>query len=290
MVVTGGPIVKANAAVQLNVALGRLRHSPIDDARDIFDALAPALSEWRRRGTLRWFFFMRKPPDLRLRFGVANPRAIAALKHRLIELLAPLRRRRAVRRFFFSVYEPETFLFGGADAMDAVHDYFDSDTRAWLRLDRLARRAPATLPAEDLTGTVLHDLFCRTVDDRAEVWDVWCTLDGLAQHATDLGTASSPPLLDDLLEQLDAPLRRILTSYRCANERLSRRLRSTWNRGRLQGGLRRVLSLVARFQLHRHGIPPGRQLALARAMAAGCDPVPLRSSSIPTLRRQEDAA
>lgn len=74
------------------------------------------------------FFFMHKPPGLRLRFrlpidgptGTVREQAAAWRSQGLITTVLP------------GVYEPEQHLFGGPDSMRYVHRLFTVDSQAWL--------------------------------------------------------------------------------------------------------------------------------------------------------------
>ena len=72
-------------------------------------------------GTATDFFFMHKPPGLRLRFHAPDP---AALRFDLERHLSGAWRP--------AVYEPEQRLFGGATSMRSVHRVFTADSLAWL--------------------------------------------------------------------------------------------------------------------------------------------------------------
>ncbi|PYM59934.1 MAG: hypothetical protein DMD79_16735, partial [Candidatus Rokuibacteriota bacterium] len=160
--------------LQLNVALARHDGQALPSARALFGHLAPLVARYRRQRRLRWFLFIRKPPDVRLRFLGANLEADLAPDLRRV--LASLRRTGHVTRFFSSVYEPETRQFGGPEAMKHVHAYFDADTAAWIALDRLAERGARAISPETLNVAVLNDLFWRTLGDASEVWYVWANL------------------------------------------------------------------------------------------------------------------
>jgi hypothetical protein len=58
---------------QMNVALERKTGDALPSARALFSRLSPTIARWRKENTLEHFFFMRKPPDVRLRFLVYNP-------------------------------------------------------------------------------------------------------------------------------------------------------------------------------------------------------------------------
>ena len=59
------------AWVQLNVGLVRNGGQALPSARAMFRAICPYLDAWRRDRALHWWFFMRKPPDVRLRMFLA---------------------------------------------------------------------------------------------------------------------------------------------------------------------------------------------------------------------------
>src|SRR5262249_38180165 len=133
--------------------------------------LSEAVARWRDEGKFRRFFFMRKPPGLRLRFSGE------ALTERLLPVVVPwLERaeaRNCIRGFRFALYEPEVFRFGGPTGMEVAHDQFDRDSRIVLGLEGLPREEREA----DLRGAfslrVIGDLFERCVEDGAEVWDLW---------------------------------------------------------------------------------------------------------------------
>ncbi|MEV7359433.1 thiopeptide-type bacteriocin biosynthesis protein [Kitasatospora sp. NPDC091276] len=109
--------------VQINLAPGpatwhRTYRAVADTARDLISA-----------GAARSFFFMHKPPGLRVRFE-AGRSEVGALREELA------RRFRAVdgqpQPPLCGRYEPETYLFGGPRSMRHVHDLFTVDSLAWL--------------------------------------------------------------------------------------------------------------------------------------------------------------
>jgi thiopeptide-type bacteriocin biosynthesis protein len=226
----------------------------------------------RRERRLRWFLFIRKPPDVRIR--VLGPDPEADLAPELRRVLAGLRRAGHVTRFFRSVYEPETRQFGGPEAMAHVHAYFDTDTAAWIALDRLAERGLRTVTPEVWHVAVLNDLFYQTLGDRSEVWDVWANL------FTVLGAPEGPPdaratelvFPSGLPAAAGAGEGRVLRRYEVANRRLAGGLRRVWSRGRLGCGLRALLPFVALVHFNRHGVDGERQAPLVRSMMAAWSP------------------
>lgn len=258
--------------LQMNVALERRDGQALPSARAVFGGLAPLLAQWRRERAVSCWYFMRKPPDLRLRFQ--GPAPDADVVPALAALLRRLRRQGFVRRFFPSVYEPETFQFGGPEAMRLVHAHFAADSAAWLAMDQLWAAGRASLTPEALTLAVINDLLCRTLGDGAEVWDVWCNL---AQRLPPLSANQQPPELDifglgELLAEASPAEAAILRRYARANERLAVGLLRVWSRGRLLCGLRGIFPFVALFHFHRYGLPGSAQAALAAAMVEAFSP------------------
>lgn len=215
---------------------------------------------------------MRKPPDLRLRFSGANtPDAVC---DELFATLDELRDAGAVERCFASVYEPEERLFGGLAAMAHVHAHFDADTSAWLQLDRLRREGRAQLEPDVLACAVVNDL-CTQLLDGNETWDVWCNLAaivGVADRAAPALSAGAPLLSGGLRAAAAPEERAVLDDYRRVNAALAAGLREVWGAGQLGCGLRALLTYVALFTLHRHGLDGARQAAIVEAMQRAWNP------------------
>ena len=265
--------------LQVNVALSQQKGSGLPSARTVFAVLSERLPEWRRQRAVNCFFFMRKPPGLRLRFQGLEPTMTVLPKLR--RDLRTLRACNGIERFFCSVYEPEADLFGGVKAMRLVHHHFDADSMAWIALDRLAQSGKRGLVSETtITTALLNDLFWRTVLDRSELWDIWRNLTKMVsmpvlgndtrESATRLSIEAltiKAPWPSAAPEEID-----ICKQYIHANERLSHGLRRLWDQGRLNTGLRAVLAFVALFHMNRYGYGPSRAGALAFAMSDAWDP------------------
>jgi len=262
------------AWLQVNVALSRESGGMVTNARAVFDLVMQNLPDWRRRQVVSGFFFMRKPPGLRLRFEVAEP--VETVLSQLRPGLHALRSAGRVIRFFPSIYEPETHLFGGALAMRLVHRYFDVDSMGWVTFDRLERSGKLRVLSDTaLSVAVLNDLFLRAGLDGSELWDAWQNLVKLTRVGgitEDHDTHPALVLLQALLLTVAPEEAQILTRYARANATLSRGLLRLWERGRLNAGLRAILAFVALFHLNRYGYGPARGRALAATMAAAWDP------------------
>ncbi len=255
--------------VQLNVALARRSGSALPSARALFRDLEGALLLSPRRGVFSQFFFQRKPPDLRLRFFGSRER----LKVRLRPVISRAKSDGHVVQSFYSVYEPEQRQFGGRDCMRCVHAFWETDSMAWIMLDRLVESEKCGIPETILVASILDDLFCRTLFDGGEVWDTWCNLAVLLQCEQEVGALSFDPISLKFLQGLASPAEVvILDRYRQANEMLAERLQRVWRLGRLSSGMRSILPYIALFTLNRYGFNRNRSATIAGTMATVWDP------------------
>lgn len=155
--------------VQLNVGLVRPAGDALVSARHLFASITPLVAQWRGSGCLHNFFFMRKPPDVRLRFLVSNSEIVVNALTQQIKLLQV---QGWIREFFFSDYQPELDRFGGSAAMQCVHHYFNQDTSLWLIYDQLCQQCSTLLP-ETFLPLVFHDLFNNTLIEPHLVFKAW---------------------------------------------------------------------------------------------------------------------
>ncbi|WP_329575760.1 thiopeptide-type bacteriocin biosynthesis protein [Kitasatospora sp. NBC_01250] len=153
--------------------------------------LAPGPAAWHRTyqvvadtarkliaaGEARSFFFMHKPPGLRVRFDAGRPE-VEPLRRELTHCLQDLDGQQ--RPPICGRYEPETYLFGGPQSMKYVHDLFTADSFAWLdHHDAIAAAAEEGGPEPiadwrfslHLLGELLHGLGVVGWEHRG-VWQV----------------------------------------------------------------------------------------------------------------------
>lgn len=252
--------------VQLNVGLVRAGGLALTSARALFDRITPLIEDWRGAAKLRWFFFMRKPPDVRLRFLVRTDLDVRPV---LSTAMSELQQANFVREYYYSGYEAEAERFGGPDGMSSVHEHFDADTAAWLRLDRLERKGRRSVSPDDLMPALVQDLFLSAcIHDAALVATSWQRLWDL------IATPASPPLPEvsrELLKGLSrlgaahADERECLELCSSANGSLARNLNELASNGKLDGELTDVLATVALFTFHRHGFAGHRSSPLVAA-------------------------
>jgi thiopeptide-type bacteriocin biosynthesis protein len=120
-----GRLRSADGWVQLGLA------PPADQRPACYQELGRLASDLLAAGTVSNFFFMHKPPGLRIRFEAASATA-AELRELLTAATGDWCRRRLINTVQHAVYEPETELFGGPISMDCVHRLFTADSLAWL--------------------------------------------------------------------------------------------------------------------------------------------------------------
>jgi thiopeptide-type bacteriocin biosynthesis protein len=245
--------------------------------------LGPAAKRWLAERRIRHFFFMVKPPGLRLRFcGAGLDRDLAPRLHRLLDRE---RTDGTLVSYEPGVYDAETYQFGGDVGLDIAHDLFNYDSLAIL--DLLRSEAPReTLPV--LSLTVLNHLLAELCADPWELWDGWCnmrlvqripTLDPGALAAAAARFEEQRELLartvwdrDSVLAELPPPQRRVLTRYLAENVRLARRLRQAARSGELLYGPRKIFPFYAIFQWNRWMFSLRTQAALAFYMQRLLDP------------------
>ncbi|MEW2159963.1 thiopeptide-type bacteriocin biosynthesis protein [Streptomyces sp. NPDC007189] len=154
--------------VQVNLAPGPAAW------RRTYQAVADTAQELIASGAVRRFFFMHKPPGLRVRFEACAPdrgrlRAELTRRFRALEGQA--------RPPVCGVYEPETYLFGGPLSMRLVHDLFTVDSFAWLEHHTAATADGGPAPLADwrlslvLLGGLLDGLGVVGWEHRG-VWEV----------------------------------------------------------------------------------------------------------------------
>ncbi|AUT00063.1 hypothetical protein CLI64_06540 [Nostoc sp. CENA543] len=245
--------------VQLNVGLVRHQGDALPSARILFAKIAPLVNSWRSYGLLRWFFFMRKPPDVRMRFFIQGDQQQAIAE--ISELMYSLQQENHIHLFFFSEYQPETERFGGTKAMQWVHQHFDIDTSQWLILDYLHQHHRCVVPKDVLLPSLLHDLFTRAMSDQVSVLAAWHSLGDLIPPDPEATMTTVELLSLENLYQIYSVTEQekdVLKVYTKYNRILAQKLVYLRDIGQLSQDLPDVLASIAMFTFHRHGFD-GRQ-------------------------------
>ena len=259
---------QAREWLQLNVALTRSNGSALPSARFLIREIEAALLGGDPRGSTR-FFFQRKNPDLRLRFYGNRQFLMRGLR----PVISRAKSQGCILKSFYSVYEPEQRQLGGRECMRHVHAYWAADSLIWIARDRLAEANSLLVSCPTLMASVLDDLFCRTLQDGAEVWDTWCNLGMLVRNETaDRGQTPRHFPLEVLKNRVADEEADIVVRYQQANDLLSTGLLDVWQQGKMRCGIRSLLPYVALFTLNRHGFGRVEIAAIVDLMSAIRDP------------------
>lgn len=241
--------------------------------------LEAAVERWRGDGAFRRFFFLRKPPGLRLRFfgeGLAD-----RLEPELLSWMVGAERSDLIRGFRLTLYEPEESRFGGPVGMAIAHDHFDRSSRFALAYEALSGGEQASLSRHVLSAAMSNHLFAKAAEDQAEVWDVWSQL---ARSATEFGGSATGPYDGSLRSALElggafwdalTPSTSTLVERALeGNEATAERLRAASDAGRLMVGKRAWLAAATTFHWNQLGLglEPERLSQAIGGAAAALDP------------------
>lgn len=229
--------------------------------------LGPALDRLHRDGATAGWWFLRKHPCWRLRLLGADTAAVDQMLDQLTDT-------GVIERWWPTVYEPETAAFGGPVGMDTVHDLFCADSAGVL--DYLRQDAPG-LGRRELSILLLSGMMRAAGLDTFECGDVFDRVARLRPAPTDADTARTGKLVDDLRVLLSIPdpvdselftpggpvahAAQWLGALRAAGEQLGHDAGD----GRLDRGLRAILTHVVIFHWNRLGLSATSQGILARA-------------------------
>jgi thiopeptide-type bacteriocin biosynthesis protein len=228
------------------------------------------------------FFFMHKPPGLRVRFHPApgtRDRVADAVRGHVLDW----QRDGVIRDWRPACYEPEVRLFGGPLSMRSVHRLFTADSLVWLAYHGTAA-APGASPGPDWA---LSLLMLRTVFDALQIVG-WEDLDVWDRVRWQTGRRLGPAVTDQLdLEPLTATLRagwvatgqmlglvrpelqQVVADYReTVAAEGARWLREYFQSDAAELGPRAALAYLIIFHWNRAALPITRQSVLTEAMAA----------------------
>ncbi|WP_336048335.1 thiopeptide-type bacteriocin biosynthesis protein [Streptomyces sp. CA2R101] len=142
---------------------------------DLYAAIDATARELLQEEKADGFFFMHKPPGLRVRFETAGSRR-SRLDSLLEDRVRSWNSEGLIAAWCRGVYESESYLFGGPDSMRSVHRVFAADSLAWLGYHQLARKPVVDGPPGPCWAMSL--VLIRSLCDALEIvgWedlDVW---------------------------------------------------------------------------------------------------------------------
>jgi thiopeptide-type bacteriocin biosynthesis protein len=229
--------------------------------------LGPRLDQLQADGTMAGWWFMRKPPGWRLRMRTADTKAVNYVLH---ELTAA----GAIVRWSPKIYESETVAFGNESGLDTIHDLFCADTRGVLTY--LRHEAP-NLGRRELSLLLLNGLMGAAGLDMFECGDVFARVNQLRPTPA----KADIPKIEQLAEQVrvllsipDPATSNLFTPggpaahaapWLAAFQTAGRQLRHAAERGRLDRGIRAILTHVLIFHWNRLGLTAPSQSILANA-------------------------
>ncbi|MEV0344917.1 thiopeptide-type bacteriocin biosynthesis protein [Nonomuraea sp. NPDC050680] len=234
------------------------------------DQLAPRLEQLQAGGAISGWWFLRKPPGWRLRLRDAD---IPTVDQVLDELTSA----GALTRWWPTVYEPETAAFGGSAGVQAAHDLFCADSRGVLDY---ARQSTPDLGRRELSIVLVNALLQAAGLDWFERGDVFARVAEMRPAPTEADTVRIEKLTANVRTLLALPAQPDsepfapggtaafaapwLTAWQTTGNQLGRAAAE----GRLDRGLRALLTHVVIFHWNRLGLSATTQGILSRAATA----------------------
>lgn len=239
------------------------------------DVLWPQIWSALEDGVLDGWFFTRKSPWWRVRYLPGRDVTPLDARALLTKLLTGRHAEPHIAQFAHQIYEPETFAFGGPSGMDVAHRFFHGDSNFVAEYLTHVRRHPETDKRRELSL-----LLCTTMARAAglewhEQGDIWARL--ASMRGADPSLPAHPDTAADkarhlLAADIDATIARLDTGPATAAadalgqyRPIGARLRQLADDGRLERGLREVLSHHFLFCWNRIGLRVASQRDLARA-------------------------
>jgi thiopeptide-type bacteriocin biosynthesis protein len=244
---------------------------------ELYRAIAQLARELLLTNTIGNFFFMHKPPGLRLRFE-SEPAGAARATRRIRAAVAGWQRDCLVRRTEPGIYEPENRIFGGPVSMRYVHRVFTADSLAWLDFHACAADGPAAWALSLAMARALFDGLEISGWEDIDVWERIRDQTGRALPPEAAGLAGFCDVRADIVECWRRPelLRRQLGP---AGDRIAEDYREAvlpiggqWRAGYFATpaaylGPRSVAAFVTIFGWNRAALHMVRQALLAEALA-----------------------
>jgi thiopeptide-type bacteriocin biosynthesis protein len=224
------------------------------------EALRRAVLRWRAQGIVRRFFFMSKPPGLRVRFETSPATPLTEAR---CVVSSWLLRQPAVARLEPCLYLPEAFQFGGVMGADVAHDYHSADSLLALQATYREQRGTISASTDILSILIVCDLVRRMTDDSWEAWDLWKRMaitgrrpNVRRETAQEMVKMVRPFVLqpEDVLRRLTPVDRRLVTTAYEANGRAATAMRRLAGQGRLLFHLREIIPFWIIFHWNRWGV------------------------------------
>jgi len=233
---------------------------------------------WIDAGWADRFYFLHKPPGLRIRFRVRCEQLLPEVERFLDEKAT----QNCLEAWHHRFYETESYRFGGETGMDIAHEFFTAESLAVLGYLRICLQGNTRLSRQQFSLRLLLELFERVVEGRWELWDIWCKMQLVERVATvspevlaaarlEAERSGSPIALllrnrDELLATASADERELLERYRPEADHIAGRLRWAREHGKLLYGLRSILPSWVVFHWNRMGFSIAEQRSMCLIM------------------------
>ncbi|MEU9609501.1 thiopeptide-type bacteriocin biosynthesis protein [Streptomyces sp. NPDC048057] len=246
----------------------------------VVTGLWPHLRQAESDGLISAWWFVRKSPCWRFRVRPGPSTSTDSVRALMSSALDAMVTADAAVGWRESIYEPETYAFGGPVGMEVAHRLFHADSRALL--DHAGRRiegAPKypSLGRRELSLLLLSALMRGAGLEWAEQGDVWRRVeqsrpvpsDALGEQFRVLRPAVRRLLLLDTgatggLVGVNGPLAEVEGWLRDFSE-CGKCLGAARDDGELARGIRSVVERLVLFHWNRMGMPSEQQGLLARA-------------------------
>ncbi|MFI8928253.1 thiopeptide-type bacteriocin biosynthesis protein [Streptomyces sp. NPDC053474] len=238
--------------------------------------LWPMLRDAESAGVSSSWWFIRKAPCWRLRLRPGANATPTELKTAIGRALDSMQGQNAIRQWWETIYEAETFAFGGTTSMDIAHRLFHHDSRGVF--DYLSHCGDTPAIGRRELSILLCSLLMRSADQEwHEQGDIWSRVA--------MKRPLSPDVPLDRVHDMAANVRKLMmvdagptstlvrnndsltlvSGWFAALEEIGDALGSAARHGLLDRGVRAVLAHHVIFHWNRLGLPTRTQSALAWA-------------------------
>jgi thiopeptide-type bacteriocin biosynthesis protein len=274
-------ILERRPWLQINITMNTLGHQWLLFIKGNFQ---DRIRSWVGKRAVDSFFFVHKPPGIRLRFIGISRRILPALEAHLQRMI----KKGEIDGWSRGCYDAEVYQFGGEIGLDITHDFFTVESLAVLDYLRLRFTHSVVLEPGEFSLYLVNAFLRRVTQDEWELWDVWCRLEltgRIRKHSPNVSEADIPkadalrhaflPVLSDdehTLQIVSKRERVILDNYHKRLPRIAERLQRASETGTLLWGIRDILPFWIIFHWNRMGFDLAKQERLAFLMARILNP------------------
>ncbi|MEV6129391.1 thiopeptide-type bacteriocin biosynthesis protein [Streptomyces violaceusniger] len=235
----------------------------------------PSLRTATDTGAVAAWWFLRKQPCWRLRVTPGPNATVEGVAHYLAEPLDRTVAMGLTKRWWPSLYEPETTAFGGPDGVKIAHDMFHTDSAGVLDYLHAAKpESSGLLDAKVTSFLVISTLLRAAGQEWSEQGDVWARVEAnrpLPDGIPIKRVTAMTPKLQKLLAIEPTPALAAggplepLAKWVSGLQHSGRAIADADHAGRLSLGTRTILARHILFHWNRLGFTTRQQAIWARA-------------------------